>query len=625
MLASGLLALPAVADSARLAQLIDYVGVDYAAAVRDGEVINAFEYAEMQEFSGLIAGEVRRLEPALRRGLEPLAAALQNAVDSKVDPARVAGIAGRMTEILIRSPALDPAPDRPPDIEAAQAIYAQQCAACHGAGGRGEGPAVTPAMKPPPTDFTDPERARSRSLYGLFNTITLGVEGTAMPPFEKLSKEERWSLAFYVGSLHVEPEALAAGERSFAQTPPTELPALRDLTTSSLSQVAASEGKEAARLHAWLRAHPQALTRYEPGPLEVAITGVRRSIDLYSEGNAAAAQDAAVDAYLEGFELAEAALRATQSDLVLEVEAGMTKLRQAIRHRLSEADVRAVGEEALSLLRRARESLADESLSPRLAFISALVILLREGVEAILVLGAMAAFLNKTGRREGMPWLHGGWIAALAVGFLTWIVSNYFIAISGATREITEGITALVAAAVLFYVGFWMHSKLNARRWQHFIHKGLQRALDHRGLWALAGLAFIAAYREVFETVLFYQALLAQAPAAGPAILGGAALGAAAVVGIVWAVFYFGVHLPLRQFFGATAAVMIALAVIFAGKGVAALQEAGKLPLDPIEFPRIELLGIYPTLQTLGAQLAVLAVALLLLAYNARSTRLART
>jgi high-affinity iron transporter len=200
------------------------------------------------------------------------------------------------------------------------------------------------------------------------------------------------------------------------------------------------------------------------------------------------------------------------------------------------------------------------------------------------------------------------------------MVSNYIITNSGATRENTEGNTAQIAAGVMFNDGFWMHSNLNVKRWQEFIDHSMRRALEQRGLWAVAGIAFIAVYREVFETVLFFQALWAQVaiPAAESALLGGALLGATVIAGVAWAIFRFGVRLPLRQFFGVTAAMMIFLAVIFAGKGVAALQEAGRLPLDPVTFPRVELLGIYPTLQTLGAQLVVLAAAVGLIAYNAR-------
>ncbi|HEX7030700.1 MAG TPA: FTR1 family protein, partial [Gammaproteobacteria bacterium] len=466
LLTLAVLPVHAQSNPARLAQLVDYVGVDYAVAVRDGEVISPFEYGEMQEFSRLIVDHVQELPGDTRGQLQPLAMQLQSAIDAKADPARVASLAAAMTEILLRSPALQSAPAATPDLAVAETLYARQCAACHGASGQGDGPAVTPDMEPAPTDFTDTERAHARSLYGLYNTITLGVEGTAMPSFEHLPKEQRWALAFYVGSLYADAETLQDGERAFTATPDAELPRMSALTTATPASVMEQQGEAAADIHAWLRRNPAALEKLRPDPLAVAMTGIHRSVDLYAAGEAQAAHDAAIDAYLEGFELAEAALGTTQPDLVLEVETAMTGLRQAIRNRLPESEVRAAADEALALLQQARDSRTGESLSSGVAFVSALVIMLREGLEAILVLGAIAAFLGRTGRRDAMPWLHGGWIAALAVGVLTWVVSNYFITISGATREVTEGVTALIAAGVLFYVGFWMHSKLNAKRWQ---------------------------------------------------------------------------------------------------------------------------------------------------------------
>ena len=610
------------ADSARLAQLVDYVGVDYPEAVQDGEVVSDLEYAEMQEFSSLIQEEVDALPagPARDR-LLPLSQELAAAIAGKVDVATVAGITGEMSGILLNSTTLAAAPAQIPELAAGRELYAAHCAACHGDAGAGDGPAGE-ALEPKPTDFLDAARARERSLYGLYNTITLGVDGTGMLAFPQLSAQERWTLAFYVGGLHVESDTLVLGEQEYGERRASELPSLRELTTARPADVAARRGDAEATLHAWLRRNPSALSAARPDPLNVAMAGVRRSVEAYAGGDAATASDAAVDAYLEGFELAEAALGTTHPDLVIEVENAMTALRSAIRRGAPADDVRIAGERVLALLQEARESRTEESLSPGVAFTSALVILLREGLEAILVIGAMAAFLAQTGRRDALRWLHGGWLAALGVGVLTWAASNYFIEISGATRELTEGITALVAAGVLFYVGFWMHSKLNARRWQEFIQSSVRAALNRRSLWALAGIAFVAAYREVFETVLFFQALWVQstAPDASRAVLGGFAAGAVLIVGIAWVIFRFGVRLPLKEFFGVSAAVMIGLAVIFTGKGVAALQEAGKLPIDPVDFPRIDVLGIYPNWEAIAAQLLVLVAALALVVRNARTS-----
>ena len=611
-------------DAARLAQLIDYVGVDYAGAVQNGDVLNVMEYGEMQEFSSLIVEAVQELPANSRTPLLPLARQLQDAIHTKADPAEVASLADAMTESLLqRLPMLQTAPETTPDLTEVEMLYAQQCAACHGESGRGDGAAVTSGMEPAPTDFTDTDRAHARSLYGLYNTITLGVEDTAMPSFEYLPKEQRWALAFYVGSLYANAETLQNGKRAFANMSDAQLAHMDMLTTVTPASVAEQYGEIAADIHAWLRRNPAALTSHQADPLAVAMTGVRRSVDLFAKGKSQAAYEAAIDAYIEGFEIAEAALSTTQSDLVLDVEVAMNGLRHAIRNRRSESEVRAAADNVLTLLQKAHDNRTAGSLSSDVAFISALIIMLREGLEAVLVLGAIAAFLSKTGRRDAMTWLHGGWIAALAVGVLTWAVSNYFIAISGATREVTEGTTALITAGVLFYVGFWMHSKLNARRWQEFIQHSVQKALDQKSLWTIAFIAFIAVYREVFETVLFFQALWTQVmgPAAESAMLGGVLSGSAIIIGLAWSIFRFGIRLPLKQFFGVTGTIMIVLAVIFAGKGVAALQKADKLPQDPVAFlPRIELLGIYPTLQSLGVQFIVLAAALALVAYNVRSS-----
>ncbi|MGH8464600.1 MAG: FTR1 family iron permease, partial [Pseudomonas sp.] len=209
---------------------------------------------------------------------------------------------------------------------------------------------------------------------------------------------------------------------------------------------------------------------------------------------------------------------------------------------------------------------------------------------------------------------------ALVLGVVTWVVSAYLINISGAGRELTEGIAALLAACVLFYVGFWMHDKTHARQWQRFIRGSVQKALGRGTLWGLAGLSFIAVYREVFETVLFYQALWAQTDAAGQGMaLAGMGAAAVALAIIAWLILHYSVRLPLRQFFAVTGVFMFILAVILAGNGVAALQEAGKLPISVIPFPRIEILGIYPNLQSLLAQAGLVALAVLLMwSSNAR-------
>jgi high-affinity iron transporter len=265
------------------------------------------------------------------------------------------------------------------------------------------------------------------------------------------------------------------------------------------------------------------------------------------------------------------------------------------------------------MLDTAAERLHHRSLSGAAAFTSAFFILVREGLEALLVVAALAAFLVKTEHRNNMRYLHFGWIGALAVGFLTWLASVSLIEISGASREITEGVAALLATAVLFYVGFWLHDKTNAAQWKQFIETNVRRALSAGTLWGLAGLSFIAVYREVFETILFYQALWVQTDAAGKSMaLSGFGVGIGVLAVLAWVIMRYSARLPLRQFFSVTGILMFVLALVFAGKGVAALQEAGYIPVSPVNFPRVDLLGIYPNLQGLLLQLGLLLLALFL-------------
>jgi high-affinity iron transporter len=219
--------------------------------------------------------------------------------------------------------------------------------------------------------------------------------------------------------------------------------------------------------------------------------------------------------------------------------------------------------------------------------------------------------LIKSGRREALPYVHAGWIAALVLGGLTWVIASYVVTVSGAGREVTEGVTALLAAAMLLYVGFWMHRHSHAARWKAFLEGRVQAALSGRTLWTLAAISFLAVYREAFETVLFYQALWVEAGPPGHLAVGAGCLaGVVGLVVIAWLILKVGLGLPLGWFFGVGSALMALLAVVLAGKGIAALQHAGKLPVGSLDLPTIPSLGVYPTWQGLVTQLALVVVIL---------------
>jgi high-affinity iron transporter len=185
------------------------------------------------------------------------------------------------------------------------------------------------------------------------------------------------------------------------------------------------------------------------------------------------------------------------------------------------------------------------------------------------------------------------------------------IGISGQNRELTEGITALVAAAMLLYVGYWLHGKSQAQAWSSFLRESVGQALEKKTLWAMVGVSFLAVYREIFEVVLFYEALWVQAgPAGQSAIWAGIGTAALVLAASGWGIFKYSVRLPLGPFFSVMSVLLALMAVVFAGQGIAALQEAGVISATHVPFFTLHVLGIHPTLESLGAQLlaAVLIV-----------------
>jgi high-affinity iron transporter len=593
--------------------LLDYVSVEYPQFVQAGKVVNQEEYAEQLEFAGQIETMVRALPVnAKREAYARQAAELLKLIRDKQDGRRVSQLARDLQRELIAAYDIPVAPKHAPDMTTAAALYAANCAVCHGVDGDGAGPQAA-GLKPEPANFRDLERQSARSVYGLFSTISLGVEGTSMTPFASMSADDRWKLAFYV-SQFAETDAQRANGAALWQSGQGRslFGNLETLVTMTPAE-ARAQSAEAESMLAYVRANPEQIIPDVQSPLGFAIATLERSLAAYREGKTNDAYQLAVSSYLEGFELVEASLDNRDRDLRNRTEAAMMAYRNALKSGRPVADVEADHAAALKLLQDSQARLSGAGASsPTANFVSSLIIILREGLEAILVLAAMAAFLVRTGRRSSLAWLHGGWVVALLLGGLTWVVSSKLIAISGAHREVTEGVTALVSAGLLLYVGFWLHNKSNAVRWSAFIRGQMTAALGKGALWSIALVSFLAVYREVFETVLFYQALWTQSEGNGQhAVIGGFAIGIGALVVIAWLIARYSVRLPLGLFFNVSSILLAVMAVAFAGQGIAALQEAGKLSSSRIDVPSIPLLGIYPNLQGLALQLVLVAVILL--------------
>lgn len=609
-------AAPAAAQNAEVQttwRLLDYVAVDYREAVRDGRIVNEGEYKEMAEFTASIRQRLAALpdKPAKAK-LVAGAAALQASVARKAAPPEIEKQARGLATQLIAAYPVPLAPRQMPDLARGQTLYAENCASCHGAAGDAKTPLAV-GMDPPPIAFTDRERARERSLFALYQVIDQGLEGTAMSSFGHLPEEDKWALAFAAGRFAYSPALAEQGRRIWEGDSGVRalVPDLAALVGLSETALAARVGPEKApALIAFLRSSPDAATQSGGSTLAIARDRLRQSLAAYEKGDRKGATELALSAYLDGFEPVEAVLASRDSGLMARVERAMAELRAAISGGKDPAEVRTRVEALDALFDETERALAPDQGSAASTFLGAFTILLREGLEALLIVVAMLAFLRKADRAEMVRPVHWGWITALVAGLATWWAATHLISISGANRELTEGFGSLFAAIILLFVGIWMHGKAQADEWQRYIREKVGQALSKKSAWFLFLLAFVAVYREVFETILFFTALSAEGRLAP--LIGGAATAAALLVVIAILMFRFSRKLPIAKFFAYSSALIAILAVVLAGKGVAALQEAGMIGVTPLDWaPRVEILGLYPTLEGLLAQAATLAILLI--------------
>ncbi|WP_339477017.1 cytochrome c/FTR1 family iron permease [Pseudomonas sp. RL_5y_Pfl2_69] len=581
--------------------LIDYIGADYPPTVENGKVIDETEYREQLEFltvlKGLIEGLPERPERAeLARGVN----ALQAAIEKREDGTAVAREARQLGARLAVAYEVSQAPAITPDPTRGAPLYAQHCSVCHGETGAGDGPASL-GMTPPPANLRDVQRLDRLSLYAIYNTLGLGVEGTDMPSFaDQLDERQRWDLATYIAGLSADPAA-AKADKTYN---------LADLARQTPNEVLAAEGPEATATFRAQRAQPPQVKRGPAQLLDYTSATLDKSLAAYRAGDREQAYDLSVAAYLEGFELVESSLDNVDANVRKNTEKALMAYRQSLQDGLPIEQVEQRLDAAKALLKESAGLLGSDGLSWTLSYISGLLILLREGLEAILVLAAILAFLRNTGQQSAVRSVNIGWGLALVAGLATWALAAYVIDVSGAQRELLEGCTALFASVMVLWLGVWMHDRRHAAAWQDYIKSSL---VSGGGRFGFAILAFFSVYRELFEVILFYETLWLQAgPAGHNAVLAGGATALVLLMGLAWIILRGSAKLPLVLFFSINAALLCALSVVFAGHGVKALQEAGIFGTRPVAFFDFDWLGIHADAYSLAAQ-AVAIVAIIVL------------
>ncbi len=637
----------------RMANIVSVAVEEYGKGVdAQGRLTTASEYREALGFLADAKEIADRLTGTHADKARPLLDSIMTAAQAKRPPRVLAEFERAFAASLGSAGALE-LPSATLDLNRGMQLYNATCAQCHGLGGKGDGPQAA-VLNPKPAAIGDPKLVASVTPAMMYRIVSVGVSKTPMVGFAgTLTPQERWDVVSYVISLRTSAAQVGEGEGLYMQrcaqchgatgagngqfapylsklpspvgTFAWQVERTDDTLASMIRDGAPGAAMPAAHeltdgqirsLVAYLRTLPA--RNGPPVPLVAAAdtgaAGAARQVSALLEQSLASVQlgqlpeagDKAFDAYL-AFEPLESPARAKNPGLVARMEKLFADFKVAVRAN----DVRGArhARDVIEANMPAIVELTHPANSPVEAFWQSFLIILREGFEAILVIGAVVAFLLKTGHRERLRSIWVGVGLGLAASAVTAVALRTILSALPASSEIIEGVTLLVAVVVLFSVSYWLISKVEAAKWQQFIRERVTEALQHGGGRALAFVAFLAVYREGAETALFYQALFSEGPHLALSLSLGIVLGFVALA-VIFTLFYrYGVRIPLRPFFGVTSVLLYYMAFVFVGKGIRELQEGNAMSMSVIPgFPHVEALGLYPTWETVLAQLLLLAL-----------------
>jgi high-affinity iron transporter len=334
---------------------------------------------------------------------------------------------------------------------------------------------------------------------------------------------------------------------------------------------------------------------------------------LYKAGDIDGAKKAVDNVYYQYYEklgFEKTVMAYISGARAAEVEYQFSFIKKAMTTGATQAEVRAALDKLAAFLREDAGRFDGTGESALGVFLGSLLIIIREGFEAILIVGAILAYLVKSGNKKHCRSVYIGSVAALGASVIMAIVFNAVTsAAGGQNQEIMEGATMLLAVAVLFYVSNWMVGKAESEAWSSYIEGKVQSSLGRSSMFSLAFAAFLAVFREGAEVILFYQALLAQTQNFTNMIWLGLGIGCVALVGVYIAIKVLSIRLPLKPFFLGTSVLLFFMSITFLGNGIKELQEGNVIGVTPLPFAgSVDILGIYPTAETLLPQLILLAV-----------------
>ncbi|XMD73275.1 ferrirhodotorulic acid ABC transporter, inner membrane protein [Campylobacter lari] len=321
--------------------------------------------------------------------------------------------------------------------------------------------------------------------------------------------------------------------------------------------------------------------------------------------------DALQNVYLDIFEASgmESKIGAIDSALKLKIESYFSKGVALIKASASKEELKQNFDELVALIEGSLDKIQESS--PMSLFIWALGIILREGLEALIIIVAIVSYLVQSGNKKRLNIVYSALWSGVFLSFVTaFFISWIFKEQAGQSRELLEGITMLVAVALLFYVGFLLLSNAQNKKWANYVKTQAVEAISNNSAKTLWFSVFLAVYREGAETILFYQALLFDAKTSTDYsfIFIGLASGLITLIILYYLLKAGALKIPVKQFFYITSYIIFYMVFVFTGKGIGELIEAKVIipSLLPFDFEGILWLGIYPYYESIIPQFMVL-------------------
>lgn len=581
-------ATPATNQSGYIIHLLTYLASDYAGAVQNGKIVNQEEYQEMLEFSESIDNNVGKLniDESLKAELKSQSALIKQKVASHENQSEIAPICEAMKKTIIAKLNVEIAPLKYPSVSNGKIVYMSHCAKCHGDKGYGDG-LEGKGLDPAPRNFHDNERMATLSAFNLYNTIKYGIEGTGMEAHPELEEKQVWDAAFYILTLNI----------PNLKSPTNIALSLRDAATLTNTEIDAKLGQNAHQSIRW----------YEPTNDEPTIN---KAFSYLEEAKAAllasdfgGAEKLVTMAYLEGVEPFEKQLDKEDPSLKLAIERNISDIRTQLKSKHSA--------EAMTLLKKLDAQLNEAigthrkaDLKPFMSFVMTASIILREGLEALLIIVIFMNVLGAANVQRGKKLVHLGWISALVVGIGTWFMFAKILTSNRLNLEVVEGTITIFAVVLMVYIGLWLHRKSSMDQWKAYINDKIKSGKKFNTLWGIFSLSFLVVFREIFESILFISSINLQSKGQHlNYILAGCILAFAVVVILYIAITHFAKKIPFTQLINYSIIMLCLLSVVLVGKGIHSFQEANLISQTFFDLPGVDLLGFFPTYQTTLAQI----------------------